>query len=313
LGANDAGVVKLWHNRTYVGEERNMGILSGKYTDKAIEWITNHIKKETGQPFFFYLCHTMMHTIIDASLEFRNRKGNGLYADAMEELDHEIGRLISALDDLGLRENTLVFFTSDNGAWSNDAGRQNPKNAKSVEWTEGPQMAVGSNKPLREGKGSCYEGGVRVPCIARWPGRIPSGRESAAIFGVIDLMPTFAGIAGYNVPEDRVIDGADQSDLLLGISEQGARSIHFCRFGSHAVRMGKWKLMKPERKPMPRKDKNGKLFVPSYPADWGSNDYELYNLEEDIGEQNDLLEKYPEVVERLMKLEPVKERQNKNL
>jgi len=125
-------------------------------------------------------------------------------------LDYHTGRLLDTLDELELRENTLVIFTSDNGPWCNDQEFQHPKNSGGFEWSEGPEVAWGSPGPLRGGKGSSYEAGSRVPCIVRWPGKVPAGRESSAIFATIDFLPTLGKLAGYELPKDRIIDGVDQ-------------------------------------------------------------------------------------------------------
>lgn len=294
LGANDAGHVVLYENNTLIGNDDDLGTLSRRYTDKSIEWMRQQVEKG-DRPFLLYLCHTMMHTVINASPEFRGRTGNGLYADTLEELDHECGRLFSAIDDLGIAENTLVIFTTDNGAWSNDAPRQNPKNAAHVQWTEGKQTAVGSNAPLREGKASDYEGGVRVPCLARLPGKIPAGRVNDAIFATLDFLPTFANLCGYEVPADRIIDGVDQTDLLLGKSETGNRDHYFYHSGNHGVRQGKWKLLYADRWP--------DNFNRTYPKDLGTNGVELYNLDEDISETTNLADGHPDIVTRLQKLD----------
>ncbi len=297
LGANDAGHVVLHENNTLIGKDNDLASLSRRYTDKSIAWMKE--QSEAGEkPFLLYLCHTMMHTVIDASPEFRNRTGNGLYADTLEELDHECGRLLDAIDDLGIVENTLVIFTSDNGAWSNDAERQNPKNAQHIEWTEGEQTAVGSNAPLREGKASSYEGGVRVPCLVRWPGKVPAGRVNDAIFATLDFMPTFAHLAGFDVPDDRVIDGVNQTDLLLGESEVGNRKHYFYHSGSHGVREGKWKLLKANRW------SENEMERRTYPKDFGTNGIELYNLDADISETNNLADQFPGRVKHLVTLNP---------
>lgn len=294
LGANDAGHVVLHENNEIIGKDDHLASLSRRYTDKSIAWMQQQVKAG-NKPFLLYLCHTMMHTVIDASPKFRNRTGRGLYADTLEELDHECGRLLAAIDELGIAEDTLVIFTSDNGAWSNDAARQNRKNAAHVAWTEGEQTAVGSNAPLREGKGSDYEGGVRVPCLVRWPGRVPAGRVNDAIFATLDFLPTFAALCGFDVPRDRVIDGVDQTDLLLGTSEAGSRETYFYHSGSHGVRKGKWKLLKANRWP--------RNFNRTYPKDRGTNEVELYNLDEDISETTNLADQLPDVVNRLQNVE----------
>lgn len=294
LGANDGGGVRLWENNVDLGESRDLASLSRIYTDKSIAWMKQQTADDSDQPFLLYLCHTMMHTVIDASPEFKGRTGNGLYADTLEELDHECGRLLKAIDDLGLRDATLVIFTSDNGPWSNDQQRQHAKNDRHVAWSRGPEIAWGDAGPLREGKASSYEGGVRVPCLVRWPGKVPAGRVNDAVFATLDFLPTFAQLAGFDLPEDRIIDGVDQTDLLLGKSETGNRDTYFYHSGSHGVRHGKWKLLKPNRWP--------KNFARTYPKDIGTNDTELYNLDEDIGETTNLADQHPQIVAELMRL-----------
>jgi arylsulfatase A-like enzyme len=302
LGANDGGRVVLYENNELIGPDTDLASITRRYTDKSIEWMTGQVETNrerepsTRKPFLLYLCHTMMHTVIDASPEFRDHTGNGLYADTLEELDHECGRLLQAIDDLGIAEDTLVVFTSDNGAWSNDAERQNPKNAAHIEWTKGKQTAVGTNAPLREGKASDYEGGVRVPCLVKWPSRVPAGRVNDAIFATLDFLPTFANLAGFEVPTDRVIDGVNQIDLLTGESETGNRDTYFYHSGTHGVRKGPWKFLKADRWSETEMERR------TYPKDFGTNEIELYHLDEDIGETTNLAEKHPEIVAELQSL-----------
>lgn len=281
LGANDRGEVYLWDNRDSIGPDPDMAGLTRRYTDKAISFLEEHKAK----PFLLYLAHTMLHVVVDASPEFRDKSENGLYGDATEELDFYTGRLLDKLDELGLRENTLVIFTSDNGPWSNDQERQREKNSGALAW--------GSSGPLREAKGSTWEGGMRVPCIIRWPGNVEAGRTSHAIFSSIDLMPTFATMAGFELPDDRIIDGVDQTELLLGTNRDGNRD-HLHYFSNdylHGVRQGKWKLLLPDRK-----DYRG------YVKDVGTDGIELYDLVSDIGETSNLAEENPEIVARLQSL-----------
>ena len=292
LGANDGNKVTIHHNREELETTDDMAKLTRLYTDKSIEFLTEH--KE--EPFFLYLAHTMMHVVIDASPEYRDRTGNGLYADTLEELDAETGRLLAALDELGLRENTVLLFTSDNGPWSNDHARQHAKNAKFVEWTEGPELAWGHSGPLRGAKGSTWEGGVRVPAIVRWPDKVAAGKSSDAIFSTLDVLPTLAALAGVKdqVPTDRIIDGVDQVDLLLGNTESGARD-GFFYFEAHelqAVRQGPWKLRLP----------NLKELRDWTEMDYGTNQIELYNLGRDLSETTNVEAENPDVVTRLMAL-----------
>lgn len=292
LGANDANKVTLYHNRRKLETTTDMAGLTRLYTDKSIEFI----KKHGDKPFLLYLAHTMMHVVIDASPEFRDRTGKGLYADTLEELDTETGRLLKTLDDLGLRENTVVLFTSDNGPWSNDHARQRAKNAGYVKWTKGPELPWGSAGPLRGAKGSTWEGGIRVPGIVRWPGHVPAGRTSDAIVSTLDILPTFAALAGaaQAVPTDRIIDGVNQVDLLLGKDKKGARDGFLYYEGNElqGVRQGPWKLRLPNLKQ-----------IRKWPElDKGSNQLELYHLANDLGETTNLVDKHPQVVTRLKAL-----------
>jgi len=237
---------------------------------------------------------TMMHVVIDASPEYRDRTGKGLHADTLEELDAGTGRLLGVLEELGLRENTLVHFTSDNGPWSNDHRRQHATNEKYVAWTEGPEIPWDSSGPLRGAKGSTWEGGVRVPGILRWPGHVPAGRTSDVIVSTLDILPTFAALAGAGdeVPQDRVIDGVNQRELLLGRRQEGARDRFLYYEGRElqAVRKGPWKLRLP-----------GLKRIRKWPElDRGTQEAELYHLKQDLGETTNLAPEKPEVVERLM-------------
>jgi arylsulfatase A-like enzyme len=204
LGANDNGRVILHENNTRVGETDDMGSLTRDYTEKAIAFLRANREK----PFLLYLAHTMVHSVVGASAEFRGKSKGGLYGDAVEELDFHTGRLLDVLDELRLRDNTLVIFTTDNGTWSN--------NQENLRRRHNDEIAWGSSGPLREAKGSTYEGGLRVPCIARWPGHVPAGRVNNAIFATIDFLPTFGNLTGYEPPRDRIIDGVDQTELVLG-------------------------------------------------------------------------------------------------
>jgi arylsulfatase A-like enzyme len=281
LGANDNGTVVIHENNEQVERTSDMGSLTRKYTDKAIDFV----KANRDKPFLVYLAHTMVHSVVGASDEFRGKSQGGLYGDAVEEIDFHAGRLIDTIDELGLRENTLVIFTTDNGPWNNFQETLGPRHNGEVAW--------GSSGPLREGKGSTYEGGLRVPCIMRWPGHVPAGRASDAMMASIDFLPTFGALAGYQVPTDRIIDGVDQSDLLLGKSDSGNRNVYhyFCQNELQAVRKGPWKLHLP----------NHKVFY-GYVKDRGSGELELYNLQNDIGEKQNLAKEHPDVVADLLKL-----------
>jgi arylsulfatase A-like enzyme len=277
LGANDGGGVKFHENNEPAGTSGEMGELTTLYTEKSIVWLKE--KRDPEKPFVLYIAHTMMHTIIDASDRFRGKSKGGLYGDVVEEFDFETGRLLDALDELGLSKNTLVIYTSDNGPWNQDKYTKNKKGHPkgSVFW--------GDSGPLRNGKGSCYEGGYRLPCIVRWPGKVPAGRESGAIFASVDFMPTFAKLCGFEVPKDRRIDGIDQSDLLLGRRKVGRDYFYYHEAG---IRKGKWKYLKA----------NAHFYGYAVENDRAKVE-ELYDLESDLGEQNNLAEKFPKKVTEL--------------
>ncbi len=288
LGANDNGFIKFHENNTAVGETEDMSCTIRLYTDKAIDFLEN--RRDQNRPFVLYLAHTMLHTIIDASPEFKGKSAGGLYGDVVEELDHETGRLLDKLDALGLRDNTLVIYTTDNGPWCQSKYYENKKGHPegSIFW--------GDPGPLRAGKGAAYEAGSRVPCIVRWPGKVPAGRISDALWATIDFLPTFTALSDVKPPMDRVIDGIDQTALLLGQTEEGRETFIYDQVGEGdanmgvGIRKGNWKMLLPGRKP----EQDHRFLM-----DFGTNGLELYDLDRDIGEKNNVVDDHPEVVKEL--------------
>ncbi|MEO1993738.1 MAG: sulfatase-like hydrolase/transferase, partial [Planctomycetaceae bacterium] len=280
LGANDGGGVRFHEDNLTAGSTRNMGSLTTLYTNKAIDYLKQ--KRDPKKPFVLYVAHTMMHTIISASKRFRGKSAGGLYGDVVEEFDYETGRLLDVLDELDLRDSTLVIYTSDNGPWNQ------PKYTTKKKGHPPGSVFWGEAGPLRNGKGSCYEGGYRLPCIVRWPDKVPAGRVSDAIFATIDFMPTFAALAGFTVPDDRRIDGIDQTPLLLGTRATGRDHFYYQGAG---VRQGKWKYLKS----------NAHFYGYAIENDRQQVD-ELYDLETDLGEQTNLAEKFPQHVTELKAL-----------
>jgi arylsulfatase A len=241
-----------------------------RYTDEAVRFITSNKDK----PFLLYLPHTAIHTPIYPGEAFRGKSSNGRVGDWIEEVDWSTGRILDTLRALKLAENTLVIFTSDNGPWL-------VKKSDS-----------GSAGPLRGGKGSTWEGGVRVPTIAWWPGKIAPNSSVAAIAGTIDLLPTAVALAGGTVPDQPVIDGRDISPLLFGKTSTSPRDTHFYFMGYdlQAVRQGPWKLAFA-----PQQESMGRGIQP----DANDSKARLYNLETEIGERTDLAAAHPEIVARL--------------
>ncbi len=238
--------------------------ITRRYTEEAVRFITDN----RDRPFFLYLPHTMPHFPLHAGRAFQGQSANGTYGDVVEELDWSTGEILSCLGSLGLNGRTLVIFTSDNGG-----------------------TRRGSNGPFSGGKGSTMEGGMRVPCVMRWPGTIPPASVCSGLATTMDLLPTFVLMAGGSLPMDRVIDGKDIGSLMRG--EKGANSPHQAFFYYYmeqlqAVRSGRWKYH------LPLSDKrtgwHGKPFAFS-----GA----LYDLEGDPAELNDVKNEHPAVVARL--------------
>ena len=284
LGANDNGTVTLWRDRKELETTGDMGALTKLYTDEALAFLE---RQSPESPFLLYLAHTMLHVVIGASEEFIGTTDGDLYGDTLAEVDHHTGRVLDALERLGFADNTYVLFTSDNGPWNQ------PEREKRYYESHGGHLATGDSGGLRGAKGTSWEGGVRVPAIAWAPGRVPVGRESDAIMSTLDVLPTFAKLAGASLPSGRQLDGVDQTDLLLGRSESGARETfhYFVRMELHAVRKGRWKLA------MPRERFHG--YAPDMrPVDGP----QLYDLQADVGETTDVSAENPEAVAELREM-----------
>jgi arylsulfatase A len=251
-------------------------------TERSLDFIRRH----RDRPFFCYLAHPMAHVPLFAGEKFAGRSGRGLYADVIEELDHETGRILDLLAELGIAKRTLVIVTSDNGPWLS-YGRH-----------------AGRVGPLREGKGTTFEGGVRVPALLRWPGRIPAGSSSEEPLMNIDILPTLAKLCGAKLPP-RAIDGRDASAVLLdparGRSPHEALFFYYRRNELQAMRSGRWKLHFPHQY---RTLAPGPVARDGRPAPYRQKrtGLELYDLQRDIGESRDLAREQPEVVARLNKL-----------
>jgi len=248
-------------------------LLTRRYTEEAIKFITANRER----PFFLYLPQAMPGSTQRpfASDRFQGRSANGPYGDSVEELDWSTGELLDALRRLSLDSRTLFVWTSDNGA---------------------PQRrpVQGSNLPLRGWGYTTWEGGMRVPCIVRWPGHVPAGASSAEIMTTMDLLPTFARLAGGAAPQDRVIDGRDAWPLWSG--QEGAKSPHEAFYYYYmdqlqAVRSGRWKLH------LGLQAKRANLK-----GDTALAKAELYDLVADIAESRDVAADHPDVVQRLLAL-----------
>ncbi len=193
--------------------------LTVRYLAEALRFI----RRSAGQPFFLYFAHMYVHLPIYVQDRFARASRNGAYGAAVETIDWVTAVIVDELRTRGLEESTIVVFTSDNGSRARDGG---------------------SNAPLRGAKGTTWEGGLRVPCIVRWPGHVAPGRTSDELVASIDLYPTLAGLCGAELPQDRIIDGIDMSTLLLDDQTPSPRET-FCYYlmnDLEAVRAGRWKL-----------------------------------------------------------------------
>ena len=286
-------VAHLYRNEKLIEPNSNMATLTRRYTDEAIAFI----KKHRQQPFFVYVPHTMPHTRLDASPQFKGKSKRGLYGDVIEEIDFNVGRILDALEELKLTEKTYVLFTSDNGPWL----------IKNKNLADGrlPGDHGGSAGPLRSGKVSTFEGGVRVPTILWGPGRVPAGVTCDSIATTMDRHPTGAPLAGAKTPDDRVIDGEDIRHLFHGDfakADPDKAYFYYLRVHLQAVRQGKWKLHLPRAKePIGAAPFSRNVHIA--PADRiGFEKPFLVDLEKDLGETTDRSGQNPEVVRRLLAL-----------
>ena len=254
--------------------------LTTDYTIKAV----NFIKKNKDNPFFLYLAHSMPHVPLFVKDKNKGITKKGLYADIMWEIDWSVGEIIKSLKDNGIDENTLVIFTTDNGPWLSYGNH------------------AGSAKPLREGKGTAWEGGVRVPCIMRWPKKIPSEKICSTPAMTIDILPTIAELTGSDLP-NHSIDGKSIFPLMKGNPQaKSPHEAYFFYWGAnlHAIRKGNWSLHLPHSY-RSLKDQPGKDGIPSKYIQ-KSTGIALFDLKNDIGQKEDLAEIHPNIVKRLKNL-----------
>jgi arylsulfatase A len=242
--------------------------LTQRYANEGIQFIEKSVADK--KPFFLYLANSMPHVPLFVSPEFKGKSQHGLYGDVIEEIDFNTGRILDKLKELGIDKNTIVIFSSDNGPW--------------LQYKE----HSGSALPLYEGKFTCFDGGMRVPCIVRWPDQIPAGNTSSVLVATIDILPTLAGITGAKLPETE-LDGKDILNIWKGESDvKSPHDYFFYAYDAKAVRSGDWKYHKNRRYTTTQKIKMEEI-----PA--------LYNLKDDIGETNNLIDKEPEIAARLAK------------
>jgi arylsulfatase A-like enzyme len=250
-----------------------------QFTDRTVDFI----RKNKDNPFFVYLAHPMPHVPLFVSDKFAGKSEQGLYGDVMMELDWSVGQVLSVIDELGLEENTLVIFTSDNGPWLNYGNH------------------AGSSGGLREGKGTTFEGGQRVPCLMRWKGTLPGGVVMNNLASGIDVLPTLADIAGADLPE-RKIDGVSLRPLLMGETDAHPRETFLYYYRNNnleAIRHGNWKLVFPHPGRTYAGFEPGADGMPGKAMESFEHQGGLFDLRRDPGEQYNVMEFYPEIAEQL--------------
>ncbi|MCP4192933.1 MAG: sulfatase [Planctomycetaceae bacterium] len=264
------GGVPLMRNEKILEQPVDQRTVTKRYTEEAVRFIREHAE----EPFFLYLPHTMPHIPLFVSDKFKDTSPRGLYGDVIEEIDWSVGQVLDTLREVGCDEKTMVVFTSDNGPWLSF------------------RLNGGSAGLLRAGKGTTFEGGMRVPTIFRWPGKIKAGSTVTQMGSTLDLMATCAAISNTQLPTDRTLDSLDLSPALLGTGSSPRDTMfYYTRGVLYAVRKGPYKLHLWTREPI----KYGRAPIRQDPP-------LLYHVEHDPGEQFDLAAKNPAVVAELLQV-----------
>ena len=275
----------IWDGDKIFREEMSiddLNHLTTWYTERAVSFI----ERNKAHPFFLYVAHNMPHVPLGVSDRFRGKTARGLYGDVIEEIDWSVGRILEALARNGLVDNTWVIFTSDNGPWLSYGNH------------------AGSAKPLREGKGTNWEGGTREPCVMRWPGHIPAGADTWDMLMTIDLLPTIARRVGAALPAQK-IDGVDVWPIIS--RQPGAKNPHDSYWFYYEVNQlqavtsgdGRWKLQLPHTYRTMQGQTPGHDGVPGEYAPREIQTAALYDLVHDIGETTDVAARHPDIVGRL--------------
>jgi arylsulfatase A-like enzyme len=272
----DAGV-KIVNEDVQPEDQEQM---TREFTQRAVQFI----RQNAERPFFLYLPHPMVHVPLYASEKFRGKSGQGIFGDVVMEVDWSVGQILDTIEDIGVERNTLVVFTSDNGPWLSYGTHS------------------GKATPLREGKGTMFEGGYREPTIMWWKGKIPAGTSCDRLCSTIDLLPTVAKLIGGTLP-DHPIDGKDIRDLMFGPPD--APSPHdafYCYYKGgelQAVRNDRFKLVFPHKYRTLNGHPGGSGGRPIAYQQGQIQTLTLYDLDHDVSEQKNVLSEFPEVVEQL--------------
>ncbi|MGI6456624.1 MAG: sulfatase [bacterium] len=271
----------LIEGENVIEENPDMDKLTTLYTERAVQFI----EKNRDRPFFLYLAHSMPHVPLGVSDKFKGKSEQGMYGDVIMEIDWSVGQILDTLERNDLAENTLVIFTTDNGPWLSYGNH------------------AGSAAPLREGKGTVWDGGTSVPCIMRFPGTIPAGTVQSEPAMTIDLFPTIAHITGAKLP-DHPIDGKNIWSLITVEPEaKSPQEAYYFYWGDdlQAVRCGEWKLHFPHAYRTLNGRPGGRDGIPAK-YEQAKTELALYNLRRDREEQHNVADEHPEIVEKLKTL-----------
>lgn len=282
------GDLPTFEGEDIVGYNTDQTRFTTDFTNRGVAFIKESVT--AGAPFFLYVAHPMPHVPLFVSDERSGNSSSGLFGDVIQEIDWSMGEIMAALEAAGVVDNTLILFASDNGPWLSYGNH------------------AGSALPLREGKGTTFDGGIRVPFLATWPGIIPEGLEISTPAMTIDLFPTLAGLIGAELPA-HAIDGKDIWPLITGESTTSPQEAYFFWYHNNqleAMRSGRWKLHFPHRYRTMQGQAPGKDGTPGKYTHMDITEIALYDLERDIGESTDVAAENPEVVEHLLLLADVK-------
>jgi len=276
------GPLPLYENDKVVDTLTDQSMLTTQITERSVDFI----KRNKNNPFFLYVAHPQPHVPLYVSDKFKGKSKRGLYGDVIMEIDWSVGQIMKTLKDLEINKNTLVIFTSDNGPWLAYGNHS------------------GSALPLREGKGTAWEGGQREPCIIYYPNKIKAGTVTNTPMMGIDILPTIAEITGSELPE-KIIDGKNVFDIWVGNSTESPHEAYFYYYRVnelHAVRYKNWKLYFPHNYRTMNGQPQGKDGLPGSYKFIDLESIELYNLDNDISETKNVASENPEIVEKIQKL-----------
>ena len=265
-----------------VAQVRDQTYMTTWLTERAVRFIENSTRRKA--PFFLYLAHPQPHVPLYVSPKHKGSSEQGMYGDVIQEIDWSTGEVLAALDTAGATDNTLVIFTSDNGPWmvyGNHAG------------------GVG---PLQGSKGTCWDGGVRVPCVMQWPAKLKAGSVIKTPLMTIDLLPSITKLIGAKLPEKK-IDGKDAWKVICGEQSEPVQEAYFFwyqRNDLEAMRMGKWKMQFPHRYRIAPENPGNDGYSGKH--DFGKTGLELYDSEADPGESKDVAADHPEIVAKMKAL-----------